>query len=420
MGCLAQFEEFSVAEKMDWLRLLSPKRLGMKKGKKPEPGRSEFQRDYDRIIFSSAFRRLQDKTQVFPLAQSDYVRTRLTHSLEASCVGRSLGSMVGAEILEKHPVLKQNGYTEADFGSIVATACLAHDIGNPPFGHGGESAIQDWFKFDERAKVFLDELDSEAKKEDFKRLEGNAQGFRILVRLQNDNENGGLQLTCATLAAFTKYPCGSSVSGQADSSPRWKKHGFFQDDRKWFEEVASETGLLCLCEGEVWARHPLAYLVEAADDICYRIVDAEDGYRTGYISYEDLTERFERIVDNTEKIKRAKAMSADRQIEYLRAVAINKVIQQVAKKFMEAEPDFLAGRFGDNLLGYTDAGKILKDLKQLAREKAYKAGPVVQIEAAGFNVLGELISRFAEASWNQWHWFRLIPDAWDGEDFCQG
>jgi dGTPase len=251
-----------------WEKLLSSERLGA--GKAPGSAeRTAFQQDYDRIVFTSAFRRMKDKTQVFPLSKSDYVRTRLTHSLEASCVGRSLGAVVGREIIARHNL---HHVESGDFGAIVAAACLAHDIGNPPFGHAGEDAIREWF----RTSGLLERHDfSPAQKADFERYEGNAQGFRIVSRLQSPANPGGLQLTSAVLATFTKYPRPSQLDSELDGKSG-KKFGFFQQDAENFAQVARSTGMVERVPGRAWRRHPLAFLVEVADDTCYLIVDMED------------------------------------------------------------------------------------------------------------------------------------------------
>jgi dGTPase len=233
---------------LEWKKLLSDKILGddTNKNYKSEDGRSQFHRDFDRIVFCSAFRRLQDKTQVFPLPENDFVHTRLTHSLEVSCVGRSLGNLIGTKILDRHKELKKE-YTNFHFGEIVAAACLAHDIGNPPFGHSGEDAIAEYFKRG-NGKQFEKELENEKCWNDLVKFEGNAQGFRIITKLQNPNIRGGLRLTHATLGAFTKYPKESeSPQKNADKqvkSKLYKKFGFFQAEKEQFKEVANETGLI--------------------------------------------------------------------------------------------------------------------------------------------------------------------------------
>jgi dGTPase len=282
---------------MDWKKLLSRKRLG-KSQVENDPNRNPFQRDFDRIIFSSAFRRLQDKTQVHPLSESDYIRTRLTHSLETSCVGRSLGEIVGTEVIIKN---KLKGVHPSEFGSIVASACLAHDIGNPPLGHSGEDAIRTWFKYSAVGKKLMKQL-SKLEQQDFLDFEGNAQGFRVLSRLQSPDNTGGMQLTCATLAAYTKYPHESLVKGKPSDLKRKsaKKFGFFQHDKELFTEVAEQVGLISIPKNTAWwCRHPLAFLVEAADDITYSVIDFEDGYGLKYISYDEVKDVLTNFLDKS-------------------------------------------------------------------------------------------------------------------------
>src|SRR3954467_3450566 len=261
---------------MNWAQLLCADRLRLDRPGIPAPPRSPFQIDSDRIIFSSAFRRLQDKTQVFPLADNDYVRTRLTHSLEVASVGRSLGARVGDHLCQAH--FPGGEIHASDIGAIVSAAALAHDLGNPPFGHSGEDAIRHWFTTSPVAQAARKEF-TKAEKKDFECFEGNAQGFRIITRLQMP-DNPGLRLTYATLAAFTKYPRASRLPVKPEGGASAKKFGFFQSEAPFFEEVAVRTGLDQRVPGAAWwCRHPLAFLVEAADDICYRLVDFEDGFR---------------------------------------------------------------------------------------------------------------------------------------------
>jgi dGTPase len=263
--------------RLQWDKLLSASRLG--RGMTQKDVRTNFQRDFDRIVFSSAFRRLQDKTQVFPLAESDYVRTRLTHSIEVSCVGRSLGTLVGERVMARGEAAAHN---PQKFGEIVAAACLAHDIGNPPFGHSGEKAIRTWFE--KAGRSYLEGL-TDQQCGDIQNFEGNAQGFRVITHLQNNIGAGGLQLTHAVLGAFSKYPRRSHVTGIGKSERvSEKKFGFVAADETWFDEVAQNVGLIQRHPG-AWARHPLAFLMEAADDICYRIVDLEDGYRLRRVTF---------------------------------------------------------------------------------------------------------------------------------------
>ena len=250
---------------MIWKTLLSAKRKGQRTGMTAESSRSAFEQDYDRIIFSHPFRRLQDKTQVHPLPEHDFVHTRLTHSLEVSSVGRSLGKRAGEIILQRNPELAGD-FTLFDFGAIVAAASLAHDLGNPPFGHAGEDSISDFFLHHPAGMQFRQSV-SDEQWEDLVRFEGNAQGFRIL-----DKEQYGLRLTYACLGAFTKYPCPAFFPDRDRKRKSQKKFGFFQSEKMAFAEIATDLGLI-QTQKECWCRHPLAFLVEAADDICYSIID---------------------------------------------------------------------------------------------------------------------------------------------------
>jgi dGTPase len=269
-----------------WGKVFSCRRLGNRiSGEtKSTKGRTAFHRDFDRIVFSSAFRRLQDKTQVVPFARSDYVRTRLTHSIEASCVGRSLGLEIGIRLrncLPKH-------IEPSDVGQIVAAACLAHDIGNSRFGHSGEAAIQSYFA--EQGQQHIKDLPPNQRK-DFENFDGNAQGFRVLTQLQHPS-NPGLQLTCATLAAFIKYPNPSVAATD-------KKFSYFQSEKHLFEDLASEVGLIYKAPG-AYHRHPLAFLVEAADDICYTIMDFEDAFRLGHLTILEICDYLGEITRDPE------------------------------------------------------------------------------------------------------------------------
>ena len=271
-----------------WESLLSLKRQGdtnKRIRKEQDDTRLGFEVDYDRVIFSSEFRSLQDKTQVIPLSKTDFVHTRLTHSLEVSVVGRSLGRLVGKKILEKHPQLEgTHGHHFNDFGAIVAAAALAHDIGNPPFGHSGERAIGDYFKFG-NGKRFKSKL-SDVVYQDLSKFEGNANGFKLLSD-DKYGSPGGLRLSYATLGAFTKYPK-ASLPHKPTQQVADKKFGFFHQQQEKFQDVAEELGLQKVMEGDNirYKRHPLAFLVEAADDICYTIIDFEDGINLGLIQEE--------------------------------------------------------------------------------------------------------------------------------------
>jgi len=375
---------------MNWISLLSTRRLH-KQADSQESARSAFEQDFDRIIFSHPFRRLQDKTQVHPLPEHDFVHTRLTHSLEVSSVGRSLGRRVGEVIIERHADLKNN-YTSHDFGTIVASASLAHDLGNPPFGHSGEEGLSDFFKHHEgqHYKPFFSDLEWA----DLTSFEGNAQGFRIL----NKSQYQGLRLTAATLGAFTKYPCPSGFDGRDKSRKSQKKFGFFQTEQSLFAETATQLGLIKQKEN-VWCRHPLAFLVEAADDICYNIIDLEDGCRLGLISLEQTIELLANILGNDfNPEKAARIKSADEKIGVLRAMAIGKLINDAVNVFLQHEADILAGKFDQSL---TDLGSYKNELKQIidiSIEKIYRARHVVEIESAGFEVLPGLLGEFTKAA----------------------
>ena len=383
---------------MEWDKLVSTARLGREDERDGGAGgsRTEYMRDWDRLVYSSAFRRLQDKTQVFPLSDSDYVRTRLTHSIEVSSVGRSLGMLCGEFIKEREPGLSM---APQDFGSIVAAACLAHDIGNPPFGHSGEAAIQCWFA--EHQNDWLAELD-EGERQDFLRFEGNAQGFRLVTRLQNAVDHGGFQLTYAVLAAFTKYPRLASLPVSKERVSE-KKFGFFAQDAANFARVAEGVGLVRK-ENGAWARHPLAFVMEAADDICYGIVDLEDGHRLGRVSFEDTRAllwpiAFADSPDGSQPRSRSYDQLEDDEgrVEYLRARAIGKLVLAAVEVFREHYDAIMAGRFEQDLAGASRFAPQLKAIGRLSRERIYATPSVLQIEAAGFEILGGLLDKIVPA-----------------------
>ena len=384
---------------MEWKKLLSKKLLGHTTESSTD-GRSQFQRDFDRIVFSSAFRRLQDKTQVFPLPESDYVHTRLTHSLEVSCVGRSLGNLVGKKILDKNKKLKDE-FTQFHFGEIVASACLAHDIGNPPFGHSGEDAIAEYFR-NGNGKEFESKLNSK-QWTDLTKFEGNAQGFRIITKLQNPTIKGGLRLSCATLAAFTKYPKESLLEKSSNSKSHkeklYKKYGFFQSEKELFKEVAEETGLPKKEEYNkslFWSRHPLAFLVEAADDICYRIMDLEDGFRLGLLSFKE-TEELLMPLKGDASLNIYDERNENDKIGYLRAKAISELVKNLSDAFVENEKDILAGKLDKDLIALIKTADALEEIKKVSIDRIYSIRSVVEREAAGFEVLGGLLDTFIRA-----------------------
>ena len=374
---------------MNWPQLLSPQRL-QSKTDQHDQSRSAFEQDYDRIIFSHPFRRLQDKTQVHPLPEHDFVHTRLTHSLEVSSVGRSLGKKVGEVIVQRHRELS-NQVSSFDFGAVVAAGALTHDLGNPPFGHAGEEAISDFFRHHEFGKSFQAEV-NEAQWADLINFEGNAQGFRILTK-----DQFGLRLTFATLGAFTKYPCQAFFPTRDKSKKSQKKYGFFQSEATKFNEVAEALGISK--SGDCWQRHPLAFLVEAADDICYSIIDLEDGCRLGLVSVEETVDLLAGILGD--KLNRAKLNSIsglNEQLGVLRAMVINELTEDCCKIFLDHEEGIMNGSFDKAL---TDAGTFasaLNKISEVSVHKIYRARPVMEIEAAGFEALPGLMDEFTRAA----------------------
>jgi dGTPase len=387
---------------LEWQKLLSDKILGDESNKsyKDVDGRSQFHRDFDRIVFCSAFRRLQDKTQVFPLPENDFVHTRLTHSLEVSCVGRSLGNLIGKRILDHHKELKKE-FTNFNFGEIVAAACLAHDIGNPPFGHSGEDAIAEYFKRGNGKQY--EKLLTNKCWNDLVKFEGNAQGFRIITKLQNPNIKGGLRLTHATLGAFTKYPKESdspqNIAEKHVKGKLYKKFGFFQSEKEQFIEVADETGLIKkqIKDLDWWSRHPLTYLVEASDDICYRIMDLEDGFRLGLLSFKDTEELLTPLID-TSKLKGYNERDDNDKIGYLRAKSISDIVQELAIVFADEESNILSDKFKNDLIAVVPTAEALKKIKDVSVKKIYSFRSVVEREVEGYEVLGGLLDAFINAA----------------------
>ena len=374
---------------MIWKTLLSAKRKGLKTGINAESSRSAFEQDYDRIIFSHPFRRLQDKTQVHPLPEHDFVHTRLTHSLEVSSVGRSLGKRVGEIILQRHPELTSE-FSLFDFGAIVAAASLAHDLGNPPFGHAGEDAISDFFLHHQAGLLFKGEVTG-SQWHDLIRFEGNAQGFRIL-----DKEQYGLKLTYATLGAFTKYPCDAFFPERDKNRKSQKKFGFFQSEKEAFADVARDLELIQNQNGS-WCRHPLAFLVEAADDICYSIIDLEDGCRLGLVSFDDTVELLSGIL--REKLDRSKLKGdgdLNQKLGILRAMAIGELIEASTEIFLSHEEKLLDGSFDQALTELCIFRDSLREISKVSIEKIYHARHVVEIEASGHQILPGLLEEFTQ------------------------
>ncbi|MGF1559935.1 MAG: dGTP triphosphohydrolase [Flavobacteriaceae bacterium] len=385
---------------MNWEQLLSLKRHGdtyKRLRKQQDDTRLGFEVDYDRIIFSSAFRSLQDKTQVIPLSKTDFVHTRLTHSLEVSVVGRSLGRIAGKKILEKHPHLAEvHGYRFNDFGAIVAAAALAHDIGNPPFGHSGEKAIGEYFK-NGNGQQYRSSL-AEKEWQDIIDFEGNANGFKLLTE-SREGVAGGLRLSYAVLGAFMKYPK-ESLPKEPTKHIADKKFGFFQTQKSTFKEVAEELGLLQTRQGtEIgYARHPLTYLVEAADDICYTIIDFEDGINLGLISEDFALEYLIKLVQGSINTKKYNSLKyKEDRLSYLRALAINTLISDAIDVFIAHEDAILAGTFNVSLIHKSNYAAQITDIIALSVEKIYRSQEVIEKEIAGYKIISDILDVYITA-----------------------
>jgi dGTPase len=380
---------------MNWESLLSLKRLGdTNKRLRIEQNdlRLGFEVDYDRIVFSHAFRSLQDKTQVIPFSKTDFVHTRLTHSLEVSVVGRSLGRIAGKAILEKHPHLQAVlGYQPNDFGAITAAAALAHDIGNPPFGHSGEKAIGHFFSQGDGLQ-FKSKLGSE-EFQDLCDFEGNANGLKILTQ-SSQGVPGGLRLSYATLGAFIKYPKGS-LPIKPSFHVADKKFGYFQSQAAFVEELADE--LTMKYKGRI-LRHPLTFLVEAADDICYTIIDFEDGINLGWIPEEYALEYLINLVrDRIDSKKYAQLEYKSQRLSYLRALAINSLIEDAVRIFIENENDILNGTFDTSLLDRSKYKAQIDDIIKLSVKNIYRSKEVVQKEVVGHRAISTLLEHYTAA-----------------------
>lgn len=380
-----------------WIKLLSDSRIGSSESQ-ADDFRSPFQRDIDRIIFSSAFRRLQDKTQVFPLARNDYVRTRLTHSLEVSSVGRSLGIYVGRELSRRYQLNIDANY----FAEIVGAACLAHDIGNPPFGHAGEDTIRHWFLDPRRGSQFLDQLKPQEAAE-FTQFEGNAQGFRVLTKLQrhtrDDSVIGGLQLTYASLGAFLKYPRPAVIPDTDTKRRSQKKYNYFLTEKDQFNIVMKTLGLESTGQFS-FTRHPLVFLMEAADDISYNIADMQDGFRLGLVTYDEVFDFFRTLMDaaweNLHSEISGLSDPKDR-VETLGGKVIGKLVREVAELFLAEEKNILTGSFDKSLVEAIPSQKCMQEMSSFAYENIYSSEPVIEVKVGGFEVIQGLLDLFIPA-----------------------
>lgn len=399
--------------RMNWSKLMTDRRLKAKTYDNLDfDARNEFQRDIDRIVFSSAFRRLQDKTQVFPLPINDFVHTRLTHSLEVASVGRSLGKLVGNFIV-KQGETSGTSLTSDDFGNVVAAACYAHDIGNPPFGHSGEKAIGTYFT-SEKGKELIKDL-TPSQKVDLEQFEGNAAGFRILTNDHPSKIEGGLRLTYATLGAFSKYPTSSvrpnynDLGLAVEKRKSHSKFGYFQSESNIMEEVANECGLIQLSSMESktlsWCRHPLTFLMEAADTICYYIIDLEDGHKIKIIKTEEAEELLFSIVNESPDTRCDKndwkaIKNPDERIGALRAKAINTLVYESYSVFKEKYEEIMTGNFDTEIPDIIHSSNHLKSIEDKSIETLYNHINVVEVELAGYKVLGGLVDIFLGAVLN--------------------
>ena len=385
---------------MNWQQLISNKRLGQEH-KHPErhDDRTEFKRDYDRLIFSAPFRRLQNKTQVFPLPGSVFVHNRLTHSLEVASVGMSLGNDVAKQLIQRHTELKDTLF--AEIGQIVATACLAHDMGNPPFGHSGEKAMQTYFS--EGPGRDLQREVSHQFWDDITHFEGNANAFRLLTHQFKGRRTGGFVMTYSTLASIVKYPFSSSAASKKG------KFGFFNEERDIYQKVADELGIICLSKpGEPlrFVRHPLVYLVEAADDICYEIMDLEDAHKLKILSYEETARLMLSFFDQPhqesilQRIIDEGLTDDNEKVVYMRACVIGKLENECVQVFVNHEEEILSGTFKGSLIESISETpfKAYNDCAALSVERIYKSRPVLDVELSGYKIMETLMTHFIEAA----------------------
>lgn len=378
--------------KMDWHRLITDRRLGLEEyHDERHHTRSDFQRDYDRLIFSSPFRRLQNKTQVFPLPGSIFVHNRLTHSLEVSSVGRSLGHEIALSLRQRH------GDSDGIFDNIrdiVAAACLCHDLGNPPFGHSGEKTISSFFS--EGAGQWIGEIISGRQWTDLIHFEGNANSFRLLTHQFKGRRNGGMAMTYSTLASVVKYPYTSEHAGNRG------KFGFFESEDEIYRRVATALGIPEPEPGR-FARHPLVYIVEAADDICYQIMDIEDAHKLRILDTRMVTELFLGFFDSTKRGKMERNMSRlddpNEKVAYMRSIVIGALVEDCARVFLENENAILNGEFEGGLLQSAD--KMLHEAydncAETAATRIYCSPEVQDIEIAGNRILNYLMKVLVDA-----------------------
>jgi dGTPase len=402
-------------KRLDWTKLITTERFNSATYTIDTDARTEFERDIDRIIFSTPFRRLKDKTQVFPVPKSDFVHNRLTHSIEVSSIGRSLGKLVGRYILDNENVKdafnKKATITCDDFADIIASACLAHDIGNPPFGHSGEQSFRLFFKgFFKREDTPFSALDEEFKN-DFLFFEGNAEGLRLLTNDHPSGKKGGLKLTYTTLAVFTKYPRESIVKNlnnlgkKIEKRRSFKKVGFFQKEKEIFQEVAEKLELISLSDSnKYWARHPLSFIVEAADNITYTIMDLEDGHKLKLISTDEVIELLKPIamgsqndpcnIDDLDKIE-----NNDERVGAYRAKVMSVLIYSCFEAYKNNFEKIMTATYDHEL---TEDIKLNNEFKRVSdrTQKFFSYEKVIEIESGGRHVIGGLLQLYIDAYLN--------------------
>ena len=387
---------------MEWKQLISNKRFGQEhKHAERHDDRSEFKRDYDRLIFSSAFRRLQNKTQVFPLPGSIFVHNRLTHSLEVASVGMSIGNDISRRVIQKRPEMKDTLVEE--IGTIVSAACLAHDLGNPPFGHSGEKAIQTFFSEGPGQKI--KSMVSSEFWDDITHFEGNANAFRILTHRFKGRRQGGFVMTYSMLASIVKYPFASCLAGSHG------KFGFFASEAESYRKIADELGIFCKsAPGEPlkYARHPLVYMVEAADDICYEIMDIEDSHKLKILSFAETEHLLLSFFDEEiqQKIRQRiideELTDENEKVVYMRASVIGKLENECVAAFLAHEEEILAGTFEGSLIDHISERqkKAYKECEKISYSKIYQSKPVLDIELSGYQIMATLMEVFIEAAVN--------------------
>mgnify|MGYP003205572851 FL=1 len=388
---------------MNWKQLISNKRLGQESRHAiRHDDRSEFKRDYDRLIFSAPFRRMQNKTQVFPLPGSIFVHNRLTHSLEVASVGMSLGNDVAHCVMKTRPELADTLFTQ--IGTIVSTACLAHDMGNPPFGHSGEKAIQTFFT--EGKGAYLKGRLSPEMWNDITHFEGNANAFRLLAHRFKGRRDGGFVMTYTTLASIVKYPFASALAEKGHG-----KFGFFCTEADIFRRIADDLGIIRKsadgCPDE-YARHPLVYLVEAADDICYEIMDIEDAHKLKIVTYEETKRFFLDFFDEKgqnhimQRIHDEEITDDNEKVIYMRACVINALERACVDTFMKHEEEIMKGEFSGSLIDSIDDRlvKAYRNCTELSKKKIYKSKPVLDVELSGFKIMDSLMEVMTEAAVN--------------------